>query len=353
MPTIVSLADTLIGFVLDLFVFAARIMIGTIVRGIAGKIPLVGSGLAAAADDIADAVAAVARAIGGNRQDTSTAAWLTPTLVIGELMSATVEAANQLGQASAHTALAVIPRAEVAVLRTARAWVDTVSSTLSRDVVVLRAYAAALSAEDLAYTSAALAEANALTLAIAARDIALIEATAAVEQAYASAVGARSIAYTAAVHAELTAYIQAIDHELITWTTAEIDTVLGYIRVVEGDVLTVVRQDIAVVQREITATRVEVVTQLEPQIIAVQEEIDTLRATCVDDLCKNLGKYGKDKANLGSVWSIAALLAYAAAAVADPKDTARATADIINPVITAVLDAVTAVTGPAAAAGAG
>lgn len=347
MPVIASLADFLAGLVRMLFVYAARVLIGTIVRGIAGNIPLVGRALGDAADAIADGITTLMRDLAGSTPDTTSGMLLTPTLVVGELMSATIAATANLASATSHTALVVIPRRELMVLNTARAWVDTVSTALARDVVILRAYAGALSAADIAYTSAGLIEANAYTTATGARDVALTEATGLADRSYTAAVGASAYAYTSAVQAELTAFIGEVDHSIVAWTTAEIDTVVRYVQVVEGQILTELDHDLAVLEQTITLTRTQIITEVLPQIEQVKTDLQVLRDTCVDELCRDLSKYGKDKAKLGDLWSIAALLAYAAAAVADPQDTARATNDIIGPVVTGVLDAVIAVTGPA------
>lgn len=353
MPVIVDLADMLAGLVRALFVFAARTLISTIVRGIGNSIPLVGGALSAAADDIADAISSLMHDLIGTTPDTTSGIVLTPALVIGELMSATITAVANLATASAHTELALIPRRELATLNTARGWVDTVSSTLARDVVVLRSYAAALSAADIAYTSAGLAEANAYTTVTGVRDVALTEATGVADRSYATALSAANTAYTSAVQTELVAYIGQVDHEITVWTTARIDQVLTYIEQVRGYLVTVVQREIAVVRQEITLTRVELETELIPRIDAVQTEITTLRETCIDDLCANQNERGKQLKNLDSIWSVALLLAYAAAAVADPAGTARATNDVVGPPLSGLLDAVVAVTGPAAGTGKG
>ena len=350
MPVIAGVGDLLYSLVMLLFRLVARALVGTIVRGIGGSIPIVGSALSAAADAIADGIAAVAAAIMGTGTDNISGAYLTPTLMVGELMSATIQVAAQLNNAVAHTALAVIPRAELSVLNTTRGWVDTLTNTVSRDVAVLRATELALAAEEQAYTTAAVAAATAYATALSARDLAITEAGLVADDAYALSLSKAGLAYTAAVQAELVTYI---DEEVVTlerWTTSQITTVETYIGVVQHDLVELVDHDIAVVEQEITAARVRVETEVLPRIDAVQTEITTLRESCIDDLCANLNERGKQLKNLDSLWTIAAQLANVAAAVAAPQDTARTTNDVISPVLSGLMDAVTSFTGPAAAA---
>lgn len=353
MPVIAAAADLLYGLVMLLFRLVARALVGTIVRSIGDHIPLVGGALSAAANAIADAISAVARAIMGTSVDTVSGAFLTPTLMTGMLFTATVNSVTQLNKAAAHTALAVIPRAEVSVLSTTRSWVDTLSNTVTRDVAILRSQELALSAADVAYTTAVGAEVTAYSTALAARDLAITEAGLAADDAYALALSKAGLAYTASVQAELVAYIQHVEVTLERYTTAEIAQVETYIGTVQHDVIELVDHDVAVVEQEITATRVQVETELLPRIDAVQSEITTLRETCIDDLCANQNERGKQLKNLDGIWSIAALLAYVTAAVAEPQDTARATNDVVGPILSGLMDAVVAVTGPSGSSSGG
>lgn len=347
MPVVIAeLADVAIGLVSVLLRWAMRAIFAQILQSLGNKIPLVGGYITGALDSIINDALGLFLSFDHPEVQNVSGAIDVPSRQMASFADATRNAVDMLVQAVAHTRAVVIPRESAAVYAAVFRLVQALQVWTAGQLATVRAYALVLYHDAVAlmlaeaaalesYATGLFAAAEGYATALNAEAMAYTTAAVAEANAYTTASVAAAEAYTTSVNAATLAYVQATSAADIAYTTA-----------VEHEVLTYVDQEVAILQAEIAAVEGAVQTEVVTVVTPVVTEIATLRETCIDPLCENLNQYGKDLKKLGSIWELAALLAYVAASVADPAGTAQTVNELISPIATGTLDVVRTITGP-------
>lgn len=331
------------GVVAAIILYAITSLFKPLLLGIANHIPLIGGTLARAVNAVLTDTGALGNGYARQGVSAVIAPVISPVFWFEHITAGLVNAAddtalglrfvagtalNQLYALMITTTRALIAAENTAVTafvdaiyRALLADIASTYATLTRDLTALEVYTSAAIAAETLFVEAELALAAEFTEAeFAALETELVTAIAG-ETAF---VEAEIVTETSLIETEIAAVeteIAAVDSALTAWVQAEI----------------------LALQTEIEATATVITSYVTTQVTVIQTEITTLETECLDDLCEgahDLAKHLKDL--MGQGW-LAAMLAYAAWASADPRGCGHDTATVLGPIASGAADATTSV----------
>lgn len=156
---------------------------------------------------------------------------------------------------------------------------------------------------------------------------------------------AQAEAYAAAGIEADARYAQGLFTTAIGYTDAEIKSLSGWVTGELGQVTTWAGTEITSLQGYISAIQTQTLAWTTALVGPIALDLANLKAECTDGLCANLGGLANVVESLAGGLGIAALIAFAAEAAADPVGTADATARVLAPVAAGAASGYSALAG--------
>jgi hypothetical protein len=140
------------------------------------------------------------------------------------------------------------------------------------------------------------------------------------------------------------AYADALYHDAITYAQSAVVALDGTITADLTGLQDWVTTQLTSLQTYITGLLALAYAYTDTRVATVEADLQALKTDCTDNLCANLTPLANLLSDLGSLWDIAAIIAFAAAMATDPAGAAgqlrSAVGDVVDGTVSVIRDAV-------------